>query len=75
MIEYNYPECTTACLTALSTFSRLYPDYRAADVKWVSSYLHVVSDVTDIPCVFQTYYEQGHQVHLRVTTAGWKLVW
>jgi squalene cyclase len=33
MIEYDYPECTTAVVTALSLFSKHYPDYRAADVK------------------------------------------
>lgn len=35
MIEYNYPECTTACLTVLSIFSRHYPDYRTSDVRSV----------------------------------------
>jgi lanosterol synthase len=33
MIEYSYPECTTAVLTALATFRKKYPDYRADDVK------------------------------------------
>lgn len=33
MIEYNYPECTTACLTALSIFHKLHPGYRSADIK------------------------------------------
>lgn len=33
MIEYDYPECTTAAVTALSLFSMHYPDYRAADIK------------------------------------------
>lgn len=33
MIEYDYPECTTAVVTALSIFSKNYPDYRAADIK------------------------------------------
>ncbi len=33
MIEYDYPECTTAVVTALSLFSKHYPDYRAADIK------------------------------------------
>lgn len=32
-IEYNYPECTTAALTALSLFSKHYPTYRAAEIK------------------------------------------
>ncbi|KAK9893549.1 terpene synthase [Cystobasidium minutum MCA 4210] len=44
MIEYNYPECTTACLTALSIFSRLFPDYRTSDIKQTMSkamkYIH-----------------------------------
>jgi len=33
MIEYDYPECTTAVVTALSLFSTYYPDYRAQDIK------------------------------------------
>ena len=33
MVEYDYPECTTAVVTALSLFSKCYPDYRAADIK------------------------------------------
>ncbi|KAL5612936.1 hypothetical protein BROUX41_003987 [Berkeleyomyces rouxiae] len=33
MVEYDYPECTTACVTALSLFQKYYPDYRSADVK------------------------------------------
>jgi lanosterol synthase len=32
MVEYDYPECTTACLTALRLFKRHYPDYRRADI-------------------------------------------
>lgn len=32
MIEYDYPECTTACVSALSLFKRYWPDYRTADV-------------------------------------------
>lgn len=35
MIGYDYPECTTAVITALSYFSRFYPDYRAEDIKRV----------------------------------------
>jgi lanosterol synthase len=33
MVEYDYPECTTACVTALETFKRHYPDYRSAEIK------------------------------------------
>ncbi|KAF2021085.1 terpene synthase [Aaosphaeria arxii CBS 175.79] len=33
MIEYNYPECTTACVTALHMAQKYYPDYRANEVK------------------------------------------
>ncbi|KAK5116194.1 hypothetical protein LTR62_008520 [Meristemomyces frigidus] len=33
MVEYDYPECTTACVTALQRFSQVYPNYRAADVR------------------------------------------
>lgn len=33
MIEYNYPECSTASLTALSVFHRLHPSYRSREVE------------------------------------------
>ncbi|PIA92428.1 Seco-amyrin synthase [Cercospora beticola] len=33
MVEYPYPECTTACVTALERFRKDYPDYRAAEIK------------------------------------------
>ena len=33
MIGYDYPECTTATVTALSLFSKFYPDYRAEEIK------------------------------------------
>ena len=33
MIEYDYPECTTACVIALATFRKSYPEYRTADIK------------------------------------------
>lgn len=33
MIEYDYPECTTSVVVALSEFSKHYPDYRTADIK------------------------------------------
>ena len=37
MVEYQYPECTTACITALERFRKLYPTYRAAEIqKFVS---------------------------------------
>jgi lanosterol synthase len=32
MVEYDYPECTTAVITALHAFQQLYPTYRAAEV-------------------------------------------
>ncbi|EEY21529.1 lanosterol synthase [Verticillium alfalfae VaMs.102] len=45
MVEYDYPECTTACLTALSLFREYWPEYRAEEikvfcdraVKWITS--------------------------------------
>jgi lanosterol synthase len=45
MIEYDYPECTTACVTALSLFHKHYPEYRSKDiehfldraVKWIKT--------------------------------------
>lgn len=33
MIEYDYPECTTAVVTALSLFAKHYPEYRSQDIK------------------------------------------
>ncbi|KAF1954118.1 lanosterol synthase [Byssothecium circinans] len=32
MVEYDYPECTTAVVTALSMFQKYYPRYRAAEI-------------------------------------------
>lgn len=32
MIEYDYPECTTAVVTALSLFTKYYPEYRNEDI-------------------------------------------
>ncbi|KAI9744266.1 MAG: Lanosterol synthase (Oxidosqualene--lanosterol cyclase) [Claussenomyces sp. TS43310] len=37
MIEYDYPECTTAVVGALSLFSTYYPDYRSADITALKS--------------------------------------
>ena len=33
MVEYDYPECTTACVTALHQFHEVYPDYRANEIR------------------------------------------
>ncbi|KKK12356.1 hypothetical protein P175DRAFT_0459005 [Aspergillus ochraceoroseus IBT 24754] len=33
MIGYDYPECTTASVTALSLFSKYYPHYRTDEIK------------------------------------------
>lgn len=33
MVEYDYPECTTACVTMLSLFRQHWPDYRTQDIK------------------------------------------
>ncbi|KAB8219731.1 terpenoid cyclases/protein prenyltransferase alpha-alpha toroid [Aspergillus novoparasiticus] len=33
MIGYDYPECTTASVTALSLFSKFYPDYRPDEIR------------------------------------------
>lgn len=32
MVEYDYPECTTAVVTALSLFSKYYPTYRKQEI-------------------------------------------
>lgn len=32
MIEYDYPECTTAVITALHSFQKHYPTYRAEEI-------------------------------------------
>lgn len=45
MVEYEYPECTTAVVTALSLFKKHWPDYRTAEiekfvdraVKWIKT--------------------------------------
>ena len=33
MVEYDYPECTTAAVTTLTLFRKFYPDYRTAEIK------------------------------------------
>jgi lanosterol synthase len=33
MISYDHVECTTASVTAMSLFSKFYPDYRADEIK------------------------------------------
>ncbi|KAK5113437.1 hypothetical protein LTR85_010865 [Meristemomyces frigidus] len=33
MVEYEYPECTSSCVTALHIFHELQPDYRAEDIR------------------------------------------
>lgn len=33
MVEYSYPECTTAVLTSLSLFRKHFPSYRSADIQ------------------------------------------
>lgn len=35
MVEYSYPECTTAVVTALALFRRYFPAYRAAEIEKV----------------------------------------
>lgn len=37
MVEYSYPECTTAVLTSLSLFRRKFPQHRPADIEWAVS--------------------------------------
>ncbi len=32
MVEYDYPECTTAVITAFSLFTRLHPSYRPGEI-------------------------------------------
>lgn len=32
MIDYSYVECSSACVTALVSFAKTYPDYRSAEV-------------------------------------------
>jgi len=33
MVEYDYVECSTAVITALSLFNKYWPEYRTADIK------------------------------------------
>ena len=35
MTEFNYPECTTSVITALSIFRKYYPTYRKNDIQCV----------------------------------------
>ncbi|KAK5989971.1 Terpene cyclase/mutase atnI [Cladobotryum mycophilum] len=45
VVEYDYPECTTSCVTALSLFQKYWPEYRTKDiqtfidraVKWIKN--------------------------------------
>ncbi|KAJ3267503.1 Lanosterol synthase (Oxidosqualene--lanosterol cyclase) [Borealophlyctis nickersoniae] len=34
MVEYSYPECTTAVLLGLASFRKYNPDYRTADIEY-----------------------------------------
>ncbi|TAQ85744.1 hypothetical protein B7494_g5930 [Chlorociboria aeruginascens] len=34
MVEYSYPECSTAVLTSLSLFRKHYPKYRSQDIQF-----------------------------------------
>lgn len=44
MVEYDYPECSTAVVTALLLFTKLYPNYRQAEisqaVRQAIAYIH-----------------------------------
>ncbi|KAF2271513.1 lanosterol synthase, partial [Westerdykella ornata] len=33
MVEYDYPECTTAVIMGLHLFQKYYPDYRAQEIR------------------------------------------
>lgn len=33
MVEYDYPECTTAAVTGLALFRKYYPNYRRAEIE------------------------------------------
>jgi len=35
MVEYDYPECTTAVVTVLSLFQKHYPNYRADEIQTI----------------------------------------
>jgi lanosterol synthase len=37
MVEYDYPECTTAVVTVLSLFQKHYPLYRANEIKEIKT--------------------------------------
>lgn len=37
MVEYDYPECTTAVVTCLSLFQKHYPAYRTEDIHRIKS--------------------------------------
>lgn len=49
MIEYDYPECTTSVVTALSIFRKHYPDYRTSEIEYVVLYL-LIQSVIPLMC-------------------------
>lgn len=63
MVEYDYPECTTSCVTALSLFRSHWPDYRTGDIE-----LFIKRATTWI---------RGSSLHLKPgsTMAGWYGSW
>lgn len=33
MVDYSYVECTSACITALTSFRKQYPDHRPKEIQ------------------------------------------
>ncbi|KAL4925989.1 terpene cyclase/mutase family protein [Aspergillus undulatus] len=46
MVEYDYPECTTAVLTAISLFTKYWPEYRPDEIQtFIRRALKYIKDV------------------------------
>lgn len=46
MTEYNYPECTTSVITALSIFRKHNAEYRARDIQYALSSFSLLASLT-----------------------------
>ena len=72
MIEYCYPECTTACVTALSVFKKKYPSYRSVEVAYVHHpHLQLTTDALPLN---QSCIVSSNFLHSRSSTRRWFMV-
>lgn len=70
MIEYAYPECTTAFLTALCLFTERYSDYRQQDIACVCPFLYA----EHLPTTAQTSTSEGDWLYSHYATERRQLV-